>query len=76
MPFFSRFSTWSFISDCSGEMTTVRPRTDSPAISAGIWNVNDFPPPVGKIAKMDCPSNAAFTAFSCNGSPPNFRKWS
>ena len=32
-------------------------------MSAGNWNVRDFPPPVGNIAKRDLPSTAAFAAF-------------
>ncbi len=50
---FSRLSTWSFMSDCSGEITTVRPLVLMPLISAGSWNVTDLPPPVGKTARKD-----------------------
>ena len=34
-PFALRLSTWSFISDCNGEITTVSACADFPAISAG-----------------------------------------
>ena len=68
IPLFARLSTWSFISDCSGDITTVSPWTAFPAISAGNWKVRDFPPPVGNIASSDLPSTAALVAFSCSGS--------
>lgn len=42
----------------------------SPLINAGSWNVIDFPPPVGKTARIDLFSTAALTALSCRGSPP------
>src|SRR5690606_38545823 len=74
IPTFSRLSTWSFIRDCKGEITTVRPFTLSPAISAGTWKVIDFPPPVGKIANNDLLLTAALAAFSCKGSPPKVLK--
>ncbi len=64
IPFFSRFSTWSFISDWRGDITTVKALETSPSIKAGSWNVNDFPPPVGKTARSESPCMAAFTAFS------------
>ncbi len=64
IPFFSRFSTWSFISDWRGDITTVKALETSPLIKAGSWNVNDFPPPVGKTARRESPCMAAFTAFS------------
>ena len=35
IPFFSRLSTWSFISDCKGDMTTVNAPVFSPAMNAG-----------------------------------------
>ncbi|OPZ98354.1 MAG: hypothetical protein BWY72_00871 [Bacteroidetes bacterium ADurb.Bin416] len=70
MPAFSRLSTWSFISDCRGDMTTVNPRTFSPLIKAGSWKVRDLPPPVGKMARRERLSTAAWAAFSCRGSPP------
>ena len=65
MEYFRRLSTWSFIKDCRGEITTVSPLTNSPLINAGTWKVIDFPPPVGKIARSDLPFKAAFTASSC-----------
>jgi hypothetical protein len=67
--FFHRLSTWSFIRDCKGEITTVSPFIRLPLIKAGSWNVMDFPPPVGKTAKRDSPSIAASTAFCCRSSP-------
>ncbi|OPZ75358.1 MAG: hypothetical protein BWY80_00184 [Firmicutes bacterium ADurb.Bin456] len=73
IPALSRLSTWSFIRDCRGDITTVSPLTFSPLISAGTWKVMDFPPPVGKTAKRDLLSRAACTAFSCRGSPPKVR---
>ena len=73
---FSRLSTWSFMSDCKGEITTVNALESSPAMSAGIWNVRDFPPPVGKTASSDSFLRAALTAFSCKGSSLYFLKFS
>ena len=69
MPLASRLSTWSFISDCNGEITTVSADMFSAAIRAGSWKVRDFPPPVGNTASKDLFSTAALTAFSCKGSP-------
>lgn len=65
----AKLSTWSFINDCSGEMTTVSPCTVLPSIKAGNWKVSDLPPPVGNIANSDLPSTAACVACSCSGSP-------
>jgi len=59
IPRSARLSTWSFISDCKGEITTVSPCTALPAMSAGSWKVSDFPPPVGNIANNDMPFTAA-----------------
>ena len=59
MPLSARLSTWSFISDCKGEITTVSPCTERPAMSAGNWKVSDLPPPVGNIASNDLPFTAA-----------------
>ena len=47
--------TWSFISEISGEITSVIPSI----INAGIWKQRDFPAPVGMIPKTSCPFNAA-----------------
>ena len=74
IPDFSRLSTWSFIKDCSGEITTVSPFVFRPAISAGTWKVSDLPPPVGKTASNDLFPMAASTAFSCKGSLLYLRK--
>ena len=73
MPRSARLSTWSFMSDCKGDITTVSPRTLPPSINAGSWNVSDLPPPVGNIANSEFPSMAARAAFSCNGSPSYVR---
>ncbi|MNE75099.1 hypothetical protein D3C80_1712250 [compost metagenome] len=64
IPRFSRLSTWSFIKDCKGEITTVNPFSLRPLIKAGTWNVIDLPPPVGNTANSDLLSTAAFTACS------------
>jgi hypothetical protein len=69
MPRASRLSTWSFISDWRGEMTTVSAFSFSPARSAGTWKVMDLPPPVGKTASSERPSTAAVAARSWSGSP-------
>ena len=65
----ARLSTWSFINDCRGEITTVSPCMVLPSIRAGNWKVSDLPPPVGNIANNDLPSTAACDACSCSGSP-------
>ena len=41
-------STWSFISEMSGEMTTV----SLGSISAGTWKQSDLPPPVGRTTSV------------------------
>ena len=64
MPLSARLSTWSFINDCRGDMTTVSPCTERLSMRAGNWNVSDFPPPVGNIANSDLPFMAAWTARS------------
>ena len=69
IPLSAKLSTWSFMSDCNGDMTTVSPCTDWPSMRAGNWNASDFPPPVGNIASNDLPSTAAWAARSCKGSP-------
>ena len=73
IPFSARLSSWSFINDCRGEMTTDSPCTERPSIKAGNWNVSDLPPPVGKMASTDLRSTAARAARSCSGSPSYVR---
>ncbi len=44
-------STWSFMSEMSGETTIAMPGR----CSAGIWNVSDLPPPVGMSTNASPP---------------------
>lgn len=53
---------------------TVSALVFSPLMRAGIWKVMDLPPPVGKTARRLLLRMAAWTAFSCRGSPPYRRK--
>ena len=63
MPFCTSVSTWSFISEMSGEMTSPRP----PRTSAGAWKHSDLPPPVGSTTTESRPSRIAAMASRCSG---------
>jgi hypothetical protein len=53
-------STWSFMSEMSGETTTVSPGS----MSAGTWKHSDLPPPVGRMTSVSRPASTALTASS------------
>ncbi len=55
-----RPSTWSFISEISGETTTAIPGR----ATAGAWKHSDLPPPVGSTTSESCPATTADIA-SC-----------
>ena len=59
----TKASTWSFISEISGEKTMAMPEDKS----AGIWKQTDFPAPVGMIANVSQPSSRLLTTGSCAG---------
>ena len=63
IPFFLKFSTWSFINAINGLTTRQRP---SLAI-AGTWKQIDFPPPVGNSAKVSSPPRTELIMSSCRG---------
>src|SRR5690606_21746280 len=63
IPFFRRFSTWSFINAIRGEIT----RHSFPCINAGTWKHIDFPPPVGSTASVSFPFNADRMMSCCKG---------
>ena len=66
-----RASTWSFIKDNSGEITTVTPLL----IKAGIWKHRDFPAPVGIMANTSrCIASASMTS-SCPGRKDVYPKY-
>ena len=48
-------STWSFMSEMSGDTTNTVPSM----MRAGIWNVSDLPAPVGITAMQSSPARTA-----------------
>ena len=62
-PFRTSASTWSFMSEMSG-LTT---RTVPGRSRAGIWNVSDFPAPVGMTPMQSRPESTVAMIFSCPG---------
>ena len=63
------FSTWSRISESSGETTRTVPSIRAPAA----WNARLLPAPVGMIPSEFCPSIVRWIRASCagRGSTPN-----
>ena len=57
MPLALRAATWSCMSEMSGETTMVNP----PRTSAGSWKQMDFPPPVGRTARVSRPASTDCT---------------
>ena len=57
------WSTWSFISEISGETTTARPGSTI----AGAWKHRDLPPPVGRITTESRPAITHAIASGCSG---------
>jgi hypothetical protein len=56
-------STWSFISEMSGEITSTGPGS----ILAGTWNVSDLPAPVGMTPMQSRPASTVSMIFRCPG---------
>ena len=56
-------STWSFISEISGETTTAMPSM----ATAGAWKQSDLPPPVGSTTSESRPAMTACMASRCSG---------
>jgi hypothetical protein len=56
-------STWSFISEISGEITTASPGETM----AGTWKHTDLPPPVGRTTITSRPPLRCSMASFCSG---------
>ena len=57
-------STWSFMSEMSGDTTTARPLS---AAAAGAWKQSDLPPPVGSTTIESRPESTASMASCWSG---------
>ena len=63
IPLATSVSTWSFISEMSGETTMAVPSI----IKAGIWKQMDFPPPVGMSTSASLCCSTWLMISSCKG---------
>ena len=62
-PVASSASTWSFMSEISGETTSTAPGSSR----AGTWKVSDLPAPVGMTAMQSWPASTASITSSWPG---------